>query len=241
MNTPIRTPTPNTAASRPGSPATPSAPGRLPGAAPSTPGSAIPSRPAPGAPPIPSRMAVPRSIPLGGAPGSGATPSAGSSPSAGSIAASDAQFLRELVLDRSAIVLDPSKEYLLTTRLEPIARAERLPDLAALVDQLRRAPRGRLEMLVIDAMTTNETSFFRDVHPFQVFADVLVPEILNSSQTLTMWCGASSSGQEPYTILLSLVDRHPDLLRGGRLAWSRRTCRRRWSPVPKRGATRSSR
>lgn len=179
----------------------PPAPLRTPGTTPAVPTTA-------------ARMATPRSVPIGGAPAG--PPGAPGAPGTPSIAVADALFLRELVQDRSAIVLDTTKEYLLVTRLEPIMRAERIATMAGLVEALRKAPRGRLESMVIDAMTTNETSFFRDVHPFHAFADVLVPEILQKSQTLSVWCAAASSGQEPYTVILSLIDKYPDLMKGGR-------------------------
>jgi chemotaxis protein methyltransferase CheR len=149
--------------------------------------------------------------------GSTALPAIGPNPAATTLAPSDAKFLRDLVLERSAIVLDPSKDYLLTTRLEPVVKEEKLGSLAALVDALRKAPRGHVEGKVIDAMTTNETSFFRDMHPFQVFSDTLVPEILQSSHSLTVWCAACSSGQEPYSILLNLLERNPEAVRPGRV------------------------
>ena len=132
----------------------------------------------------------------------------------------DVMFLRTLVLERSAIVLDESKHYLLASRLDPVVRKEKLTSIADLVNQLRRAPRGRLENLVIEAMTTNETSFFRDSHPFLALTDSIIPAILadrGAAAGLTIWCGASSSGQEPYSIAISVADKFPELLQAGRL------------------------
>ena len=136
------------------------------------------------------------------------------------IAATDIIFLRNLVLERSAIVLDESKHYLISSRLEPLARKESLPSIAELVNALRKAPRGRLEQLVIEAMTTNETSFFRDSHPFAALTESIIPQILSErgpAGGLTIWCGASSSGQEPYSIAIAIGDKFPELLSAGRL------------------------
>lgn len=136
------------------------------------------------------------------------------------MAPADVMFLRSLVLERSAIVLDDSKHYLLASRLDPLVRQEKLASIADLVANLRKAPRGRLEQLVIEAMTTNETSFFRDIHPFNALVESIIPEILATrgiSGGLTIWCGASSSGQEPYSIALTVADKFPELLSTGRL------------------------
>lgn len=133
---------------------------------------------------------------------------------------SDMRFLRTLVLERSAIVLDETKTYLIASRLEPLARKEKLTSITDLVNQLRKSPRGRLEQLVIEAMTTNETSFFRDSHPFGALTDTIIPQILADrgiAGGLTIWCGASSSGQEPYSIAIAIADRFPELLAAGRL------------------------
>lgn len=123
------------------------------------------------------------------------------------IGSEDFDFLRELVLRRSAIVLDDGKGYLVESRVAGILRDEGLSSTQELVQQLRRLPRSPLEARVVDAMTTNETSFFRDVHPFES-----IPEILDSAPAvgpISIWCAASSSGQEPLSIAMTLLEHAP--------------------------------
>ena len=120
---------------------------------------------------------------------------------------SDFDFVRELVRRQSAIVLDPGKEYLVESRLLPLARSCGEGTIAAMVSRMRREPSGQLAARVVDAMTTNETSFFRDRHPFDALAQHVLPALLRAraaERSLNIWCGASSSGQEPYTICMVL-------------------------------------
>lgn len=120
---------------------------------------------------------------------------------------SDFDFVCELVRRQSAIVLEPGKEYLVESRLLPLARATKEGSIASLVTTMRREPSGPLVAKVVDAMTTNETSFFRDNHPFDALAKHVLPELLRTraaERRLSFWCGASSSGQEPYTISMVL-------------------------------------
>jgi chemotaxis protein methyltransferase CheR len=133
---------------------------------------------------------------------------------------SDAEFehIRTLVRDRSAIVLDDNKQYLVQTRLVNVLRDADLSTFAGLVDELRRRPHGKLASDVVEAMTTNETSFFRDTHPFDAVTQHLVPHLTTRpGATLTIWCGACSSGQEPYSLAIALTERHPTLVRAGRV------------------------
>lgn len=125
------------------------------------------------------------------------------------IAASDFDFISTLVRDRSAIVLERGKEYLIEARLLPLARERGADSVGELVGQLRRAPSGPLGDLVVEAMTTNETSFFRDGHPFTALADTVLPQLVRArgaERALTVWCAACSSGQEPYTIAMLIHD-----------------------------------
>lgn len=126
----------------------------------------------------------------------------------------DLIYLRELILTRSAIVLEPEKNYLLQTRLEPVAKEAGLTSLEELAQKLRTTPSGPLHEKVVEAMTTNETSFFRDVSPFEAFKETVLPDIIKKrakSQTLSIWCGASSSGQEPYTVAMVIREHFPEL------------------------------
>jgi chemotaxis protein methyltransferase CheR len=126
------------------------------------------------------------------------------------IGAGEFDYIRKLVRERSAIVLEPGKEYLAESRLMPVARAVGCETLQDLVDKIRADRSGGLERKVVEAMTTNETTFFRDVHPFEALRSVVLPELLQaraSERRLNIWCGASSSGQEPYSIAMVLRER----------------------------------
>ncbi|GIV00950.1 MAG: hypothetical protein KatS3mg014_2565 [Actinomycetota bacterium] len=83
------------------------------------------------------------------------------------LTAADFDYIRDLVRREAAIVLEPGKEYLALTRLDPIARSEGLGSVSDLVARLRAQGRSSLHDEVVDALTTNETSFFRDLHPFE--------------------------------------------------------------------------
>ena len=131
------------------------------------------------------------------------------------ITAPDFDFLSDLLRDRSAIVLEPGKEYLATSRLAPLAKAEGLGSIEELVSSVRANPRSRLVDQVIDAMTTNETLFFRDVHPFDSLREHILPELIESRRqfrSLTIWCAASSSGQEPYSLAMLIKEHFPEVL-----------------------------
>jgi chemotaxis protein methyltransferase CheR len=126
----------------------------------------------------------------------------------------DFGFLRDLVRRASAIELEDGKEYLVTTRLSPLVRAHALGTIAELVAQLRRDPTSPLRGEVIDAMTTNETSFFRDVHPFTALEHAIIPTLLEGKSPLDpfrVWCGASSSGQEPHSLAMLVAEKFPEL------------------------------
>lgn len=136
------------------------------------------------------------------------------------VAASDIDFIRGLVLKRAAIVLEASKQYLIESRLDPLLRRENVPSMAALVERLRRHPADGLADRVVEAMTTNETSFFRDVHPFEALRGRIIPELIakrKSERQLNIWCAAASSGQEPYSLALLLREHFSQALTGWRV------------------------
>jgi chemotaxis protein methyltransferase CheR len=119
----------------------------------------------------------------------------------------DFTYIAELVRRGSAIVLEPGKEYLVESRLLPVARDAGADTIAGLVQQLRRVPDNVLHDQVVEAMTTNETSFFRDVHPFTALADTVLPELVEARgahRQIDVWCAAASSGQEPYSVAMLL-------------------------------------
>ena len=116
-------------------------------------------------------------------------------------------YLRKLIYDNSAIVLEADKRYLLEARLTPMLTRERLATFDDLVTRLHGSDAGPLRQRVLEAVTTHETSFFRDVHPFDLFRTTLVPRLLDErsgSKRINIWCGASSTGQEPYSIAFIL-------------------------------------
>jgi chemotaxis protein methyltransferase CheR len=121
-----------------------------------------------------------------------------------------------LVRRESAIVLEPGKEYLVESRLAPIARREGLASVGALLQRLASSPTVALRAAMLDAMTTNETSFFRDVHPWHALKTEILPQLIEArkaSKTLTIWCAACSSGQEPYSLAMLLADEFPEVAR----------------------------
>lgn len=130
------------------------------------------------------------------------------------VTATNFDYVRNLVSSQSAIVLERGKEYLVESRLAPLAQKLGLGSVHDLITKLRaEAPNG-VHRLVVEAMTTNETSFFRDLHPFETLKKVIVPELLGrrgGQHTLRIWCGACSTGQEPYSLALLLRDSFPQL------------------------------
>lgn len=123
-------------------------------------------------------------------------------------------FLAELVLRKSAIVIEPSKQYLVESRLLPIARAHGWSTLDELVLGLKKPGAAALVNEVIDAMTTNESSFFRDLHPFNALRSHILPELIakrGKERVLNIWSNACSSGQEVYSIAMLIRENFPEL------------------------------
>jgi len=112
-----------------------------------------------------------------------------------------------LLRDRSGLVIGPDKTYLLQTRLAPILKRDGLADLAALAQRLRAPGASALIDDVVEAMTTNESFFFRDDKPFQHFRAVALPRILGArppGSLIRIWSAAASSGQEAYSLAMIL-------------------------------------
>ncbi len=123
-------------------------------------------------------------------------------------------YICNLVRDKSAIVLEPSKTYLVESRLNPVARANGLVSIEELVDALRKPNSSKLTQAVIEAMTTNETSFFRDLHPFDALKTSILPALIaarSRERVLNIWSNACSSGQEVYTIAMLIKEHFPEL------------------------------
>jgi chemotaxis protein methyltransferase CheR len=120
----------------------------------------------------------------------------------------DYDYLRRLLKERSGLVLSPDKQYLVESRLAPVARKAGLANLTELVGKLRRADE-RLAVEVVEAMTTNESFFFRDKIPFEHFRDTVMPALLAAraaQKRIRIWCAAASTGQEPYSLAICLKE-----------------------------------
>jgi chemotaxis protein methyltransferase CheR len=121
-------------------------------------------------------------------------------------------WVRTLVHRESAIVLQPGKEYLVEARLLPIARQLGMSDVTQFVESVRNRPDPDRTRRIVEALTTNETSWFRDGDPFTGLTSTVVPALLASrgpDARLKIWSAACSSGQEPYTIAMLLEDALP--------------------------------
>lgn len=126
----------------------------------------------------------------------------------------DFAFMREFLKSETAIVLEEGKEYLVETRLAPLLRKSGIPSLEKLIGEIRTNRAHPLKKGVLDALTTNETSFFRDLEPFEVLKTVVIPDLLAkraSTRKLAIWSAACSTGQEPYSIAMLLRDSFPAL------------------------------
>lgn len=121
--------------------------------------------------------------------------------------------VQKLVYSQSAIVLESGKEYLVEARLLPIAKQNGFVRVEDLIEKLGTAP--ALGVQVVEAMTTHETSFFRDHWPFDILRQTILPEVIAkraTRQALDIWCAACSSGQEPYSIAMLVRDHFPELV-----------------------------
>ncbi len=126
-------------------------------------------------------------------------------------------YIRDLLKERSGLVLGDEKRYLIESRLTPVAREEGMESLSDLVTGLKGAGSEALRTKVTQAMTINESFFFRDKTPFENFKDIIVPAMLASprstSRTMRIWCAAASTGQEPYSLAIQIKELD-DQLRG---------------------------
>jgi chemotaxis protein methyltransferase CheR len=130
-------------------------------------------------------------------------------------AASDYGFLRELVFGLTRNVLDPSRDYLFETRLTKLLRNQGMNRVEDLVRRLRASRNPALETAVAEAMTINETSFFRDVRPFDLLRTELLPKIIEArrlKRSLRFWSAASSTGQEAYSLAMMMLEHFPTLI-----------------------------
>lgn len=128
--------------------------------------------------------------------------------------AQDFDVVRKLLWEQSAIVLEPDKQYLVETRLAPLALRLKFQSIGELITQLRSRPTNGLCRQVVEAMVNTETSFFRDHHPFEALRKVVIPDLIDrrrNERRLHIWSAACSTGQEPYSIVLLLREHFPEL------------------------------
>lgn len=121
----------------------------------------------------------------------------------------DIDLFSRIVKKRSGLVVTPNKAYLLESRLLPVARKHGLEGLEGLAATIRASSPEPILEDITDAMTTNETFFFRDTGPFDRFRDDVLPALLESraaSKKLRIWCAAASTGQEPYSLAMILME-----------------------------------
>ena len=133
--------------------------------------------------------------------------------SATTLTAEAISYVCATVRSRSAIELDDSKTYLIEARLAPIAREHGFSSINDLIHGVRTKRRPELESRLVEAMTTNETSFFRDIHPFEALRSTLLPEIRTRNatrRTINIWSAACSTGQELYSIAMHLREHFPE-------------------------------
>ncbi len=126
----------------------------------------------------------------------------------------DFSYIRDLVRVRSGLVLEEGKVYLAETRLSQLARTSGMSSAEDVVTRLRDSRDERLVQKVVDALSTNETSFFRDIHPFDSLRTTVLPDIIKrreSDRRINIWCGACSTGQEPYSVAMSIREYFPQL------------------------------
>lgn len=118
----------------------------------------------------------------------------------------DFEQFRVFLEKACGILLGENKQYLVSSRLNKLMEQQGIKSLGELVQRLQTQPRGGLREQVVDAMTTNETLWFRDIYPFEVFKNKVIPEFIrkNPGQRLRIWSAACSSGQEPYSLSMSI-------------------------------------
>jgi chemotaxis protein methyltransferase CheR len=131
------------------------------------------------------------------------------------ISKTDFDYVAQLVRGQAAIVLEPGKEYLVENRLTPLAEQEGFGTLGNFIAKMRsETVINGLHHKSIDALTTNETSFFRDFHPFEALRKNILPQLIEqraATRQLTIWCAACSTGQEPYTLAMLMQEHFPQL------------------------------
>jgi chemotaxis protein methyltransferase CheR len=127
---------------------------------------------------------------------------------------SDYEYLRGVVMAQSANLIDPSRNTLFDTRLTPIARLSGAVNLEDFVSMLKAGRPAHLHRAVAEAMTVNETSFFRDITLFEMLRRIILPQLIEQrmqKRRLRIWSAASSTGQEAYSLAMSIAEYFPEL------------------------------
>ena len=123
------------------------------------------------------------------------------------ITPADFDFMADLLKKQSGLIITKDKVYLLESRLLPLARRQGLPGLNELIALVRGGKDPAIGKAVNEAMTTNESFFFRDVKPFQLFETETLPHLIKTraaQKSFRIWSAAASNGQEPYTLAMIL-------------------------------------
>lgn len=120
----------------------------------------------------------------------------------------DFEIFQTLLKNVSGLSIDQGKMYLLQSRLRPLLVEHNLASISELAEAVRANPKSPLAWIVVEAMTTNETSFFRDVRPFDLFKDYIMPSLMENGQKrrIRIWSAACSSGQEPYSLAMIIKE-----------------------------------
>ncbi|WP_437185412.1 CheR family methyltransferase [Planctomicrobium sp. SH668] len=130
------------------------------------------------------------------------------------ITATNLNYLRDVVSKRSGNVVSNNQDYLIESRLNPLAESIGLKNVEALVSELQRSPTSSLHDKVAEALTINETSFFRDIQPFESLKNEQIPRLIEQNQRskkISIWSAASSSGQEAYSLAMLILEEFPQL------------------------------
>ncbi len=131
----------------------------------------------------------------------------------------DFDIYKDLLMDKSGLVITPDKSYLLDSRLNPVARKWGYPSLEGMTQALQGVPDKDLVNDIIEAMTTNETSFFRDTRPFDTMKNFVIPYMAEkraSKRSFRLWSAAASSGQEAYSLAMIFTQLQASILKGFR-------------------------
>ena len=135
------------------------------------------------------------------------------SPQIGTLDPGGYAYLQRLLSERTGIVLDAGKEYLVEARLHALMQAEGFSSVSSLLDSLMHEERpSALQRRAVEAMLNGETSFFRDHYPFEALRTTILPELMDrraGTRSLNVWCAASASGQEAYSVAMLLLESMP--------------------------------